>query len=160
MSLSGIRNGDICIYQGDDFACTLSILNCADGTPADLTDFTVQAQVRTGVADQTPGHIAASFTTTVVVPNQVSLWMPREMTRQLRDLYYQWDLQLTSSAGNVTTVLKGDVNVMQEVTRGEWRGHLWDAVVASQPLWRPVSLYRAPSGLINPWGRNPDPWSR
>lgn len=159
MSLSGIRNANLCVYQGDDFACMLTILNCADGTLADLTDFTVQAQIRTGVADQTPGRIAASFTATVIVPNRVSLWIPREQTRRLRDLNYVWDLQLTSSAGNVTTVLKGDCDVMPEVTRGEWRGHLWDAIVASQPLWRPVSLYREPSGLVNPWGRN-DPWSR
>lgn len=159
MSLSGIRSGNICIYQGDDFACMLSILNCADGTPADLTDFTVQAQIRTAIADQTPGQIAASFVTSVIVPNQVSLWLARENTHRLSEWEYVWDLQLTSSAGNVTTVIQGNCNVMQEVTRGEWRGHLWDAIVSSQPLWRPVSLYRAPSGLINPWGRT-DPWSR
>lgn len=159
MNLSGIRNGNLCIYQGDDFACVLNILNCSDGSPADLTDFTVQAQIRTGVADQTPGLIAGAFVTTVIAPNQVSLWMPREDTVRLRSLNYVWDLQLTASGGQVTTVLAGDCNVMQEVTRGEWRGQMWDAIVASQPLWRPVSLYRAPSGLMAPWGRN-DPWSR
>lgn len=160
MNPSGLRNGNLCIYQGDDFACILTVLNWADGSLADLTDFTAQSQIRTGPADQTPGQIAASLVCTVLVPSgQISLWIPREETARLSDLYYTWDLQLTSSAGNVTTILTGNCNVMPEVTRGEWGGHMWDAVVASQPLWRPVSLYRAPSGLMNPWGRN-DPWSR
>lgn len=157
MSLSGLRNSNLCVYQGDDFACWLTVLNCTDGKPADLTDFTAQAQVRTGPADQTPGRIAAPMTCTICVPSNISLWIPREVTRRLRDVEYVWDLQLTSSNGNVTTVLKGDVNVMPEVTRGEPRLHMWDAIVASQPLWRPVQLYRAPSGLNYPWGRN-DPW--
>jgi hypothetical protein len=150
MGLSGIRNGDLCIYQGDDFACVLTILNAADGTPADLTDFTAQSQIRTGPADQAPGMVAATMLCTVLVPNQVSLWLPREQTQSLSGQYL-WDLQLSSSAGNVTTVLGGNCNVMPEVTRPEWQGNLWDAIVASQPLWRPVSLYR--TGPTYPWVR-------
>lgn len=157
MSVTGIRSADICIYQGDDFACWITILNQSDGTLADLTDFTAQAQIRNGPADQTPGSIAATITTTLCAPSYASLWIPREQTRRLRDLEYVWDLNLISSAGNVTTILRGDVHVVQEVTRREWRGHLWDAIIASQPLWRPVQLYRANTGLREPWGRN-DPW--
>jgi hypothetical protein len=157
MPLSGIRNANLCIFQGDDFACMVTVLNASDGSCADLTDYTAQAQIRTGPADETPGQVAAGMITTVLVPSFVSLWIPREITRELRELEYIWDLQLTSSAGAVTTILRGDARVMPEVTRAEWRGHLWDAVVASQPLWRPVTLYRTPTGLRSPWGRN-DPW--
>jgi|SRR5215467_7594308 len=153
MSLSGIRNANLCVFQGDDFACYVTVLNRGDGSFADLTDFTAQSQIRMGPADETPGLVAATITCTVLVPCFISLWIPRELTQTLNQWGYVWDLQLTSSAGNVTTILCGDVTVAPEVTRTEWRGHMWDAIIASQPLWRPVQLYRAPTGLRAPIGR-------
>jgi uncharacterized cupin superfamily protein len=157
MPLSGIRNANLCIYQGDDFACWITVLNRNDGAPADLTDFTALAQIRTGPADEHPYAPAANMVTTICAPSNISLWIPRELTRELREFEYVWDLELTSSGGQITTILQGDVLVMPEVTRADWRGHMWDAVIASQPLWRPVQLFRTPSGINFPHGRN-DPW--
>jgi hypothetical protein len=105
---------DLDIFQGDDWASMVTVLNC-DGSPPDLTGYTAQAQIRSGPADLAP--VAAEMTTTVVLPNLVSLYVPSDSTRQLRALYYGWDLQLTSPAGMITTILAGSVTVTQEVTR-------------------------------------------
>lgn len=110
-----MRPADLAIYQGDDWAATVTVTN-ADGTPADLTGYTAQSQIRTGPADQTY-LVAAELLCDVVLPNLISLSLTHDQTTLLTEPTYQWDLQITSSAGEITTILRGDVNVAPEVTR-------------------------------------------
>jgi hypothetical protein len=119
-----VKASDLDIYQGDDWAATVTVLN-PDMTAADLTGYTAQAQIRTGPADQIT-TIAAEIGTAVVLPNRVSLFLTHAQTLTLTGFNYQWDLQLTSATGQVTTVLAGGVNVTRETTRplaaaAEWR---------------------------------------
>lgn len=105
---------DLNIYQGDDWAATVTVQNC-DGTSADLTGYTAQAQIRTGIADQT--WMVSADILCEVWPPGVSLSLTSLQTTLLREPVYQWDLQLVSPDGIVTTIMAGQVNVAFEVTR-------------------------------------------
>jgi hypothetical protein len=109
------------LYQGDDWAALITVNNC-DGTPFDLTDYAINAQIREGPADQT-WRINATFTCAVVtplpgaIPNQISISLTNQQTTALRNLNYVWDLQIVSPAGIVTTIVSGPVQVTPTVTR-------------------------------------------
>lgn len=104
---------DLKIYQGDDYSGTVTVRN-EDGTPADLTGYTAQSQIRRAVADAEP-EIAVQITTTVVSPN-VLLSIPRIETEPLQGRY-TWDLQLTTDGNQIITIMAGKVIVTPEVTR-------------------------------------------
>src|SRR5262245_31138429 len=108
-----LTRDDLKIYQGDDYAGTVTVRN-DDGTPADLTGYTAQSQIRRAVADSEP-VIAVQITTTIDSPN-ILLAIPKEETEPLSGRY-TWDLQLTSSGNAITTIMAGKVIVTPEVTR-------------------------------------------
>jgi hypothetical protein len=110
-----VQEADIELYQGDDWAATVWVY-MPDNTPADLTGYTGQAQIRTAPADQDP-NVAAEMVVTVVPPNQVSVYLPHSESVLASGFNYVWDLQLTSAAGEITTILAGEVTVDLEVTR-------------------------------------------
>jgi len=110
-----VKAVDLDLYQGDDWAAMVAVL-MTDMTPADLTGYTAQSQIRTGPADQV-SNVAAEMVCTVVPPNNISLYLSHAQTTQLTGFGYQWDLQLTSAADEITTIMAGNVNVVQEVTR-------------------------------------------
>ena len=100
--------------QGDDFQATVTVTN-DDGTPADLAGYSAQSQIRKLVADEDP-VVVVEIGCTIETPNKVKLLIPHAETEALRERYV-WDLQLTDGAGIITTVLKGKVIVILEVTR-------------------------------------------
>jgi hypothetical protein len=106
---------DLSIYEGDDWAGTVTV-NQSDGTPANLTGYTAQSQIRTGPADQQP-TVAAEIQATVQLPNQVLLYLSHAQTTSLSGPIFYWDCQITSSTGQITTILAGKVKVTQEITR-------------------------------------------
>lgn len=105
---------DLTIYQGDDMAWIVTVTLEDNVTPADITGYTAVAQIRRGAADSDP-VVVTTFTTAVVSP-EVSMSLSHDQTELLCGRYV-WDLQLTSPAGIVTTILKGNVAVTAEVTR-------------------------------------------
>lgn len=106
---------DLLIYQGDDWAAMVTVIN-ADGTIPDLTGYTAQAQIREGVADQA-WQTEADLTCAVVPPNQISISLTNLQTTALGQPVYRWDLQLVSPAGIITTIMAGEVRMLFEVTR-------------------------------------------
>ena len=105
---------DLAIDQGDDYGLIVTVNN-ADGTPADLTGHTAQAQIRRAVADQDP-VIVVEMTAVVLAPNFVNVSIPHTATEELTGKYV-WDLQLISPEGAITTILMGKATVTLEVTR-------------------------------------------
>jgi hypothetical protein len=99
------------LYQGDDFAVTLVVSN-PDGTDADLTGCTAEAQIRATPADAT---VAATFTATVA-GNLVQLGLAHTDTATLAGATV-WDCQLVQAAGQITTLVAGTVTITSEVTR-------------------------------------------
>lgn len=119
----GLQPADIDVYQGDDWAGDVTVLDCFDGKPADLTGYRAAAQIRRGPADQTGEHVMAEMTCAVVpvpdgeIPHHISLSLSHRETRHLRQSRYRWDLQIVAPTGEITTLLAGDVRVTPEVTR-------------------------------------------
>jgi len=101
------------VYQGDDEAWEVTVTLEDNQTPADITGYTAQSQIRRAVADTDP-IIVTSFATSVQSPI-VFLALTHDQTMLLSGTYV-WDLQLTSPAGAITTIIRGNVMVTAQVT--------------------------------------------
>ena len=111
-----ITPADLCLYQGDDWGATVTVYQSDGVTPANLTGYIAQAQIRSGIADEQT-TVAAEIACTVVLPNQISLSLTHGQTAALGEQWYQWDLQLVSAGNIVTTILRGKANLGYEITR-------------------------------------------
>jgi hypothetical protein len=111
---TGPGNADLPVYQGDGFSAIVEIVDSL-GAPADLTGYTVLAQIRNGPADRFP-QVVMTLTTTIVSPNIILSLTPAQTT-QLGSQPLFYDLELTGSNGIPTTVLTGSVNVTLEISR-------------------------------------------
>jgi hypothetical protein len=110
-----ICQADLQVYQGDDYQGTVAVLD-SSGNAVDLTGYTALAQIRIMPAQYWP-YVAADITCSIGSPNNVvDLYIPAVVTATLYCTYV-WDLQLTDSAGLVSTVLNGNVYVEQDITR-------------------------------------------
>ena len=105
---------NLAIYQGDDYAAVVTVLNGSDAPP-DLAGYQAQAQIRNGAADSNP-DILVEINTSIQAPNLVNLWIPNSDTVGLSGPY-AWDLQLIAPDGIISTILAGNVTVTPEVTR-------------------------------------------
>ena len=112
-------HADLAIYQGDTFAAQVDV-TLEDGTPADLTGYTVASQIRHGPADL--AELTAVIAANIVSPleGSISLALTPEQTTALptQEVLF-WDLELTAEDGTITTILAGNVLVTAEVTRPE-----------------------------------------
>ncbi len=103
---------NLTMYQGDTWSRTIVIED--DGSPMDLTGYTVEVQLR-----PRPGGMLAvdvtvddtDFDTGVVV-----LSLTPEQTGALTEDRYHWDFQWTDPSGAVETLFYGVVAVTKEVT--------------------------------------------
>ena len=102
---------DLILYSGDDFSMTLTLTN-PDGSIANLTGSTAQAQIRVTAVDPT---IQASFICSIS-NNVVTLNLTGASTQNLVGKYV-WDCQLTNASGAVRTPVAGAVTFTQDVTR-------------------------------------------
>ena len=107
---------DLAIYQGDDWAALVSVLD-GTGAAVDITGYVPQAQIRLGPADANP-KVLVEITALVdaLITGQINLSIPNATTA-LMSGSYAWDLQLTTPSGAIMTLLAGTVIVTQEVTR-------------------------------------------
>jgi hypothetical protein len=102
---------DLAIYQGDSYVAYVTVAGGDDI----IAGYAARAQIRTDVADAASA-VVVEMDTVVASPN-VTISIPPDKTATLTDDSYVWDLQVTSPAGVVTTLLRGNVEVLQEVTR-------------------------------------------
>lgn len=105
---------DLEIYQGDDYAAEVTVLN-EDGTPADLTGYTAQSQIRVNTADASPSGVAQFAT--AIAGNVITISLMHTVTKDLTKSSYVWDLQVINGVGWITTLLAGQVQMTKEVTR-------------------------------------------
>jgi hypothetical protein len=88
------------------------VVNRTDGTPSDLTDYLVRAQVR---ATPNATLVLATWTPTIV-GNTIHLLLLGSESRAL-PLQTVWDVEITSPAGVVTTLAAGSISMKAQVTR-------------------------------------------
>ena len=105
---------DLDIYQGDDYEATVTVSN-EDGSAADLTGYTAQAQIKGDIAD-IPTSLTVNIGTSISSPI-ISLLMPSVITQAIPHGTFAWDLQIKDSSGVITTLLAGYAKVQGDVTR-------------------------------------------
>jgi hypothetical protein len=109
---SGPTRYTLNIYRGDTAGWRFVLWHDSAGTsPVDLTGVAVAAQMRSRPDD--PGF--AELAVTVTLPNIIDVALDAAASASC--LAGVWDLQLTDSAGGVTTVVAGSVFVTADVTR-------------------------------------------
>lgn len=101
------------LYRGDTYAWQFVLYtNSSMTTPADLTGVVAKAELR-----QTSGSTPiASLICDVEQPNKVNVNLTVLAWDTIAWSQGRWDLQLTYPAGEVITILKGEVTVTPDIT--------------------------------------------
>lgn len=112
MDVNNPASYPIHVYRGDTWSMKVTILDSAQ-EPVDLTGDTIAAQVR-GCAD---GPLLLDLVVTIDDPTSgvVVLSLPPDAV--LNGDPMVWDLQRTSAAGLVRTLLRGRLTATPDVTR-------------------------------------------
>ena len=98
---------NLTLYQGDDFYLNVGVT----GAGVNLTGYTAKADIATA-----PGAtVMASFTATVTNATTIALHLTAVEAAKLT-ANGVWDLQITDTAGVVTTLISGTVTVVKQVT--------------------------------------------
>jgi hypothetical protein len=105
---------DLDIYRGDTGRWSFLLWRDAAKTvPVDLTGSTPRAQVRGGVG----GAVLVDLACSVTAPNRIDVVLSAAASAGMAPVRGYWDLEVTYSDGNVSTVLAGRACVTADVTR-------------------------------------------
>lgn len=107
-------NYPLTVRVGDTETISLTITDSAG--PINITGRTYAAQIRSTASSST---IVASFTCAIAsaAAGTVTCTLPATTTAALTPQTAAFDLQETTAAGVVTTLLAGQVTIVQDVTR-------------------------------------------
>jgi hypothetical protein len=104
------------IDQGSDYSLEL-VLENANGTPMNLSDFTVYSQFRKSYNSTT----AYNFVTSIPQPTQgkIKLQLSGVVSSQIKPGRYIYDVEIISSSpvNNKTRVVEGIVTINPEITK-------------------------------------------
>lgn len=103
---------DLSIYRGDSYKWQYTLwVDEAKTIPADLTGCTVKAEVRAG-----PGTaVITTLATSITMPNKINVTLTAAVSATL-PAAAKWDLQLTYTTADVTTIVAGAVSVTSDIT--------------------------------------------
>lgn len=103
---------DLEMWQGDALKFYVA-LSDKDGTPVDLSQLTVAAEMRTNFSSTT----VYAFNCSVIdaANGKAQVYMSSATSRTIPPGSYVWSLQMTDAAGDVHTYLAGDATVYAEV---------------------------------------------
>jgi hypothetical protein len=133
MGLPGTYN--LTLYRGDSYHWQFQLwANEAQTDPADLTDVTTKAEIRT----QPGGTDIIELATSVELPHIVHMDFTVDLWEPWLKAIGRWDLQLTYPSGDVHTVLAGAVNVTGDITDST-------AALFAEDVLRPVYTGRQPT---------------
>lgn len=104
-------NYPLVIYRGDSYKWQFKLWSdTAKTQPVDLTGVTVKAEIR----DRPGGNLLGTLACAITMPNIINASLTSTDTALLTS--GAWDMQLTYSDGEVSTVLSGLVTVTMDVT--------------------------------------------
>lgn len=105
---------NLTVDQGSDITYSIDVTD-ANGDAVNLTGYTIAGQIRKSYSSST----AVSFTAAVtnVSTGEVTISLSSSQTNAMKAGRYLYDVEMTSSAGVVTRVLEGQIEVMAGVTR-------------------------------------------
>lgn len=105
---------NLTIDQGSTFKANIDVTD-ADGDALNLTGYTVAGQVRKNYNSSTATDFTASVTN--VSDGVIQISLTGTQTNGLKAGRYVYDVEITSSSGEVTRVIEGQVEVTPGVTR-------------------------------------------
>lgn len=105
---------NLTIDQGSTFKADIDVTD-SDGDALNLSGYTVAGQLRKNYSSSTSTDFTASVTSTSNGTIRISL--SATQTNGLKAGRYVYDVEITSSTGEVTRVLEGQVEVTPGVTR-------------------------------------------
>jgi len=111
--MATVRN--LTIDQGSSFSISIELSDLL-GNPLDLSDYTIQAQMRKSYGSNS----YTAFTTSAgedPTNGELTLTLTNTQTSALRAGRYVYDIEIEDSDEIVTRVLEGIVTVTPEVTR-------------------------------------------
>lgn len=102
------------IDQGSDFSAIVTLQN-QDGTPINLTGFTVKSQFRKSYQSSS----ATDFTVSVynALQGKVRLQLPAASSTGIQPGRYLYDVEITSPANERKRALEGIIVLTPEITR-------------------------------------------
>jgi hypothetical protein len=103
---------NLTIDQGSAFESSVDVTG-ADGSAIDLTTYTVRGQIRKSYQSST----AVDFVTTKNADGEIGLSITSSTSGGIKAGRYVYDVEIESSAGVVTRVLEGQVEVTPRVTQ-------------------------------------------
>lgn len=104
---------NLVIDQGTDFSATIDVTDL-NGNAFDLTNYTPAAQIRKSYASTTAYNFVTSDNGNL---GQITLSLSNTTTSQLEPGRYRYDVEITSTAGDVSRVVEGIVTVTPGITR-------------------------------------------
>lgn len=104
---------NLTVDQGSDFNSTIDVTG-ADGTALDLSTYTLRGQIRKSYQSST----AVDFVTNVGGnTGELDMSLTASTTAGMKAGRYVYDVEIESSAGVVTRVLEGQLEITPRVTR-------------------------------------------
>lgn len=104
---------NLVIDQGTDFSATIDVID-TDDNPFDLTNYTTAAQIRKSYASTTAYDFNTSHNNDL---GQIYLSISNSITNQLDPGRYLYDVEITSTSGDISRVVEGIVTVTPGITR-------------------------------------------
>lgn len=105
---------NIVIDQGTDFSATIDVVGGANNDVFDLTSYTAKAQMRKNYASSTAVTFVCSDNNTL---GQITLQLTSNTTSTIEPGRYLYDVEITSTAGEVIRVVEGIATVTPGITR-------------------------------------------
>ena len=106
---------ELSIDQGSTFLSTVDLV-ADDGTPIDLSGYTLASQIRKSYYSLNP---TANLTVTIqnAATGNVSIYIDAANTANIRAGRYLYDIKMTSITGVVTRIVEGIVTIYPQVTK-------------------------------------------
>ena len=106
---------NIVIEQGFDFDTTFILEDTTTGDYLDLTNYTVESQLRKTYSSNTAYSFTSAITEAEVGNVQIS--MGSTLTSTIKSGRYVFDVKIISSGGTISKVVEGSALVRPGVTR-------------------------------------------
>lgn len=102
-------------YRGDTFSVTMTYKEGGLGVP--LTGATVAAKFRSSVSSESSTSFVVTVSNQVSLPGEFTISLSPAVTAAVTNLQSAYDIQITWPSGEVQTILRGTLTLIEDVTR-------------------------------------------